>query len=457
MASSNPHSIVEPQRSTDVAHECDLCIIGGSCTGVFAAVRAARLGLSVCVVEQNVIFGGVATAAQVNEWHSIYDVNFDRPIIAGLTMELIDRLRKRGAVKELPKGGRGQFRFNSAEMAGELDALVREHKIRPFLRATCVAAVREGNRLTAAIIEDKSGRRAIRARAFIDASGDGDLLRRAGFAAYQPAELQPVNLQALLAGLERVPVDGGPGAIWVSVRDLAEQHGYPLANSTPWLFEYAGVPEVTNVFGPRVSGVDASDADQATAAVMNGRHFIRALTDMIAARHGTRVPIVAWAHALSVRQTWQAHCLHTLTGDELLTGQSFPDAIANGTYPVDIHHPGGTVLRYLDGREEVIERTGGATWGRWRAEGTPSPRCYHVPYRSLVPKDADNLWIAGRLIDADRDAYGGVRVMVNMNQTGEAAGTAAALALEQGVAPRDVDITRLRHRLAEGGSIILNA
>jgi len=392
----------------------------------------------------------------VNEWHSIYDAQFDRPIIGGLTIELIDRLRMRGAVRDLPKGGRGQFRFNSAEMAGELDAMVTENRIRPFLRTTCVSAITSPRHVDAVVVENKSGRSAIRARMFIDASGDGDLLRHAGFGAYQAPELQPVNLQALVGGFGRLS-EKHPGVnFWNRVRHLSEQFGYPLTTSSPWLFDYPGVPEVTNIFGPRVSGVDGSNGDDVTDALINGRRYIRALTDMADAEFGVRLPIVAWAQALSVRQTWQAKCLHRLTGVELLAGTSFPDAILNGTYPVDIHHARGTLLRYLDGREEIIDRDGSRTWGRWRDESTPTPACYHVPYRSIVPRESDNLLVAGRLIDADPDAYGGVRVMVNMNQTGEAAGVAATIAINDSVPIAQVDPSRLRTALADGGSIVLH-
>jgi len=447
--------IEEPARSVPVAHDCDLCVVGGSCTGVFAAVRAARLGLSVCVVEQNVIFGGVATAAQVNEWHSIYDANFQTVVIGGLTIELIDRLKKRDAVRELPRGGRGQFRFNSAEMAGELDRLVVENNIRPFLRATCVGAVRDGERIRAVVIEDKSGRRAIAARFFIDASGDGDLLRRAGFGAYQAQQLQPVNLQAVVANFDAARAEAPDGDWWKSVRDLSEQHGYPTTTASPWPFDVPGAPGLTNVFGPRVSGVDGSNADHVTTALINGRSYVRALADMTRARLNVPLPIVAWAQALAVRQTWQAKCHHQLTGDELLGGVKFDDAIANGTYPVDVHHPGGTYLRYLDGREEIVGPDGSHRWGRWRDASTPTPRCYHVPYRAILPKDAANLLVAGRLLDADADAFGGVRVMVNMNQTGEAAGVASVIALRTTNDVRTIDIGNLRRTLGEGGSVVV--
>lgn len=444
-------TIAEPAMATAVVCESDLCVVGGSCTGVFAAVRAARLGLTVALVEQNVILGGTATAAQVNEWHSTLDANHENVIIGGLTQEVITRLRRRNAVQDVVPIQRGQFRFNSAELAVELDELVREHKIRVFLGARCVAAVREGELVRAVIIEDKSGRRAIRSHVFIDASGDGDLLRRAGFKAYQHSKLQPVNLQALVTGLDKVKST----EIWKDVRHLAEEFDYPLATSTPWFFNYPGAEHLVNIFGARLNGIDASDADQLTQAYSEARRLHRAFLDMVQAEFGVRANVAAWSHAMGVRDTWHARCRHQLTGQELLEGRDFADAIGNGTYPVDIHHPEGTILRYIDGREEIVARDGSHAFGRWKPEGEATPSCYHIPYSCLVPVDAGNLLVAGRLLDADREGFAGVRVMVNCNQTGEAAGVAAALAVQRGVSVGDVDVVELREALAQGGSIVL--
>jgi len=442
-------TIHEPAREVPVVHECDVLVIGGSCTGVFAAVRAARLGTSVAIVEHNVLFGGMATAAMVNEWHSTLDVHGKESIIAGLTGEVIERLKKRDAVSEISPVHRIQYRFNSAELAGELDRLVVEHKVRPFLSAKFVATVGEGGTIDAAIIEDKNGRRAIRAKVFIDASGDGDLVRRSGFEAYQSSQLQPVTLVALMGGLRDLK------DVWKTVLPLAEKHGYPSDTSFPWIHAWPGTTDLCNVYGPRLNGVDASDADALSETLLRARQMHRALADMVQEAFGQRPSLAGWAHALGVRETWHARCLHQLTGDELLNGHAFPDAIANGVYPVDIHHPGGTVLRYLDGRLEIVEKSGARRWGRWRDESLPTPRCYHVPYRSLVPRGSQNVLVAGRVLDADRDAFAGVRVMVNMNQTGEAAGVAAWLAIDSGTSVAEVDVPMLRQKLGEGGSVVL--
>jgi hypothetical protein len=445
-------SITEPARQTPIVDEADLCIVGGSCTGVFAAVRAARLGLKVAVIEAHTLFGGMAVAAQVNVWNSTLDAHHKNRIIGGLTLEVVERLRTRGALHEVPPGTRNQFFFNSAELAVELDELIVEHKIRPFLSTRVVAAVCEGDRVKVVIIEDKSGRRAIRARQFIDASGDGDLIRHAGFAAYQRDKLQPANLQALIHGFAEMQGD----YLRQSIRERAEEFDYPRENSTPWLMPWPGAPEIRNAFGARLNGVDASNADDLTNTLIEARRLHRALLDMIKAESGgQQLNVVAWAHALGVRETWHARCLHQLAGDELLRGENFPDAIANGTYPIDVHSPEGTFLCYLDGREEIISADGTKKWGRWRDESTPTPRCYHIPYRSLVPQQAENVLVAGRVLDADRDAFGGVRVMVNMNQTGEAAGVAAAIALKENCNVAEVQPGVLRATLAEGGSVVL--
>jgi len=433
-------TIHEPARDVPIAYACDLCVIGGSCTGVFAAVRAARLGLSVALVEQNILLGGMATAAQVNEWHSLHDALGRNQIIKGLTSEVIEKLRLRNAVRDGVREQRGPyFLFNSAELSLELDHLIREHGIRLFLKGACVAAVREGNRIMAAVIEDKSGRRAIKARQFIDASGDGDLLRRAGFEAWQHPVLQPVSYQMLATGLGR--------GIWAQVKERVGDYGYPSDYPGPWINACPAPAELNNVYGPRLHGCDSSDADQYTAAVMESRRCHHALLEAVRGEIGSDVAAVSFAHALGIRETWHARCRHQLTAAELLNGIPCDDAIACGTYPVDIHAPEGTLLRYMDGREEFVGRDGQHTWRRWRSETDDSPLYYQIPYRCLLPETAENLLVAGRLLDADRDAFDGVRVMVNMNQTGEAAGVASALALRDDVKVGDLNPKRLQEVL----------
>jgi len=448
--------ILEPARNTPVVHEADLCVVGGSCTGVFAAVRAARLGVEVAVIENNGFFGGVATASLVNVWHSLHDVNGEKQVIGGLTAETIDRLANRDAVAQTGSVNQA-YVLNTEELKIELDLLVREAKVRPFLHTRFVAPVTEGKRLNAVIIEDKTGRRAVRARYFIDATGDGDVVHRMGLPTSKWEDLQPPTTCAILEGLSKVS-EADPDF------DLGEEvfnPAYPeaLSGGFLWGSQVTGSENLRMVAGTRVNGADCSEADRLTQAEIEGRRQVRAMLDILRnhVKRGKEVFLRGLPARIGIRETRHAGCLHTLTERELLEGRRFEDAIANGTYRVDIHHSDkeGITFRYLDGREDYVIPGKPTVHSRWLEEGEEYAPFYQIPFRSLIPQNSENVLVAGRLADADRGAYGAIRVMVNCNQTGEAAGVACALALEDTLAVSDVFVELLRKTLRDGGSIVV--
>ena len=450
----------EKPRQTPIVHECDICIVGGSCTGVFAAIRAARLGASVALIENNSFFGGVATAAKVNVWHSRYDTTGEKEIIGGLTVELIERLVRRDSARIYERSNPSRYAvFNSAEMVMELDRMVCEHKgIRPFLHTLFVDGVVEGGRMTHAIIEDKSGRRAIRARYFVDATGDADVLTRIGLPVRKDSVLQPPTMCALVSGLAGLR-KANPG--FDLARAIYDKKRFPeaLDHGFVWTAESVAFPDVTMIAGTRAWGADCSDADQLTKASIEGRRQVRAIRDILhdGFKAGEHVAVGSLPARIGVRETRHAACLHQLKEMEVLEGVRFDDAIANGSYRVDVHHPDkeGLTFRYLDGREVYVVPGKKRQERRWREKRDGSPTFYQVPYRSIVPKGSQNVLCAGRMVDADRGGFGAVRVMVNCNQMGEAAGVASFLALEAGSGVAEMDPSRLRRALAEGGSVTL--
>jgi len=208
-----------------------------------------------------------------------------------------------------------------------------------------------------------------------------------------------------------------------------------------------------------VFGADCSDADQLTRAEMEGRKQAAQIVDLLREHFfaGQGQPLVTLPAHIGIRETRHVRCLHTLTQDELLHGVRFPDAIANGVYPVDIHHADreGCTFRWLDGKEATVDAQGRWVERRWLAEGVTPATFYQIPYRCLVPNQAVNVLVAGRMIDADEGAFGAIRVMVNGNQTGEAAGTACALALRARKPVGEVDGTSLRETLRAHGAAVL--
>lgn len=448
--------IREEPRETPVVGDCDLCVIGGSCTGVFAAVAAARLGASVCLVENAGYFGGVATLSLVNIWHSVFDTANQQTIIGGLTTEVIERLKRRNAVIVYPPNTSRHFVFNSAELAIELDELVQEAKIRPFLHTRFVSPIVQEGRVMAAVIEDKTGRRAIRAKYFVDATGDADLVARCGLPTRRDSEIQPPTTCAIVVGLDEVAKQNKGFNLGKAVFDPklpnALKHGFL------WSAEVPGVPKARMLAGTRVHAADCSDADQLTQAEIEGRRQLRAMCDIVRQNYagGESLGIATIPARLGIRESRHAECLHTLTEAEVLNGTRFPDAIANGSYRVDIHYPDrpGLVFRYLDGTEEYVVPGQPTKRTRWRPKTDENPTFYQIPYRCLVPRGTQNVLVAGRMLDADRGAFGAVRVMVNCNQMGQAAGTAAYLALREGIGVAEVSPDKLRACLKDQGAVI---
>ena len=209
--------------------------------------------------------------------------------------------------------------------------------------------------------------------------------------------------------------------------------------------------------GTRVYNVNCSIADDLTRAEIEGRRQIRAISDMIR-KYGknTKLGLVALPSYIGIRETRHIKCLYQVTDDDALFGKRFNDAIANGSYRLDIHHQEkpGLTFKYLDGTE-IYSRPGYPDEKkRWREKLPVDPTFYQIPLRSLIPLKYDNLIIAGRMLDASIVAFSGIRVMVNMNQLGEAAGITSYLALHQNKNIRDINSDEVRSLLAKGGSII---
>jgi hypothetical protein len=442
--------ITEPPRQTDVRYDCDVCVLGGSCTGVFAAVRAARLGAKVVLVERMGSFGGVATISLVNVWHSPKDTIHQRPIIGGLTVEVMERLKKRDAVIDRPNDPSWVWAFNPYELMIELDRLVLEHEITPLLHTAFVAPHVVDGKLDAVFVENKSGRCAIKAKYFIDATGDGDLAHRAGLPTYKASHLLPSTTCAMISGWK--PEVRQP------LTDLVAKYGPDLGMPKGFIW---GAPVIgTDMYmlaGTRVK-FDPSLGDEFSRSEIEGRRQVAIIME-IAKKHlpQHKLALAGLPARIGLRESRHVTCGHKLTGEEVLHGVRFDDAIANGSYRVDIHHVDkpGITFRYLDGTETYLVPGEPNVQGRWRDPIAKDPTFYQIPYRSMLPGQFPNLLIAGRMIDADPQAHAAIRVMVNMNQTGEAAGVASVLAMRSTQDVRTIDVSKLRHELAAGGSVII--
>jgi hypothetical protein len=272
----------------------------------------------------------------------------------------------------------------------------------------------------------------IRPKVVIDASGDLDLLARAGASflplgegeALQPATMMfrfgPIDYQRFdaLSGeeLQRLAKRGvEEGAL-----ARAALHQSPIPGTRDGWFNIS-----------RVS-VDATDPLALSAAEMEGRRQAFAAAGFLAAS----VPgcekgrLVALAPQLGIRESRRIRGEYILAGDDLRSARHFPDAIAAGAYPIDIHPAKGAGLSF---------------------ETLGEDHSYEIPYRCLVPADFDNVLVAGRGISCGHDAHGATRVMPSTMAIGQAAGTAAAMMAQSASSARAIPTDALRARLREAG------
>ncbi|HEY9249995.1 MAG TPA: FAD-dependent oxidoreductase, partial [Rariglobus sp.] len=208
----------------------------------------------------------------------------------------------------------------------------------------------------------------------------------------------------------------------------------------------------------RIHGINPAEADDLTQGEIEGRRQVRAIMDILReAAPDSRLALEALPSRLGLRESRHIRSPYQLTGDDVLSGRAFDDTIARGSYRVDVHHQDkpGITLRYLDGTEEYCRPGFPTARSRWRP-GTPvNPTFYQIPFRSLLPVNGpDNVIVAGRMLDVDPIAHAAVRVMVNMNQTGEAAGVAAVCALETNTPLAALEVQTLRAKLIAGGSAL---
>lgn len=446
--------IKEPAKNIPVVAQADVCVVGGSCTGLFAAVRAARLGLKVVLIEKQGSLGGVATNGLVNIWHSLYDANWDKQVIAGLTYETILRLQRKGDILSYKGNESVGYRFNPQQLKVELDNFAKQENIKLYLHSYFSSVVTEGDKITAVIMENKDGRVAVKASFVIDATGDGDVARGLNIPSYTFDQVQPPTSCFLLQG----NMDG------VNVNKLVHQHGseFGLEDDWGWSGIVPACKNITMRADGHVFNVLCSKADDLTYSEIKGREQMHAFVSLLKkyGRKDTEYNVVATCGMIGIRDTLHFETKYKANEMDLLLGKRYDDAVLNGTYRIDIHHSDsmGITFKYLDGRVVTMYGKGTKTEeSNWREQlnikGEPASY-YQLPFSVLVGEKYANFIAVGRMINADIGAFGALRVMVNLNQLGEAAGVAAFLSLNSNQTIQQVDGIKVRKLLKNGGSAL---
>lgn len=419
-----------------MAEEFDVIVAGGGAGGVGAALGAAKTGARVALVERFGFLGGAATNAQVLAYCGFFHQG-DDPIqaVAGAGEEVLDKLRGLGLdcrPYHSETTGNWIVLLEPERLKLALDRLCADHGIEVRLHARVTAAEREGAQLLSLTAEGPGGPERLRARAFVDASGDAQLAMAAGLpmrVGDGEGRIQAYTMPLRISGLDpetRISRDDIKRAVKTYNRgsndpihrtDGGIYTRVPGSRDFWWLIVDREIPELT--------------AAAYTRAEQRAREMAMALTDVL--RDTAPGFEGAWlaqtGPQIGVRETRHPAARAEVTRTDVREGRLRDDGIARAAWPIELHGEAGRPL---------YERVGGAGY-------------YHVPYGAICAEGVDNLWYAGRVIGADPMAYGSIRVMGTAFATGEAAGVAAALAARDAQAPT---ADTVRDMLAAQGALL---
>ena len=423
-------------RRADVIADVDVCVAGGGPAGLGAALAAARLGASVCLLERHGFLGGNFTAASVGTVCGLYvgsGGSFDY-VTRGIAEEIAEALKAQGsAMGPMPFKGTAVLLYVPWAAKRLFDHLVTgQPNIRLLLHALMSEVVRDGDRVEAVIVASKRGPQAVRAKAFIDATGDADLVVFAGGAWEMgaPGQRQHASMQFLLEHADdATALSQGIAALAGAIEEhgghLSRDGGAVIPTFRPGEF----IGAMTRVRRADGEPLDVTDLDDATYGELEGRRLAEEAARFVI----EHVPGFSGAFLsdtapnLGVRETRRVVGDYVLTGADVQGMARFPDAVAAGAWPQE-YHVAGRSTEYVN---------------------LPDGGYYQIPLRSLRPRGLSNVWAAGRCISADHDALASTRVMAPSLTLGQAAGTAAVLDLRG-----DGESDHVRDALVEQGAFL---
>jgi ribulose 1,5-bisphosphate synthetase/thiazole synthase len=437
---NNGH-LTEHLHTPFIADEYDVIVAGGGASGLIAAISASRAGARTLLLEHANCLGGTGTYGMVAQWIGFF--NRDRQVVGGIAEELTRLVVKLGGSEGFKQYLMAEasahpvplvhFAFNPETVKIACDKIAMEAGLSLRLHSRVVAPILEESRVKGVVVEDAGGRSAISARIVVDATGDACVAHAAGVELADPEVKSKRDAQpfTLMFRLSNVDVPAFRAIPREEKRALALQ-GVAEKKIFWESLSFCSTPGNTDAIClmSRVSGFDATNPDDLTNAEIEGRRQIGSIVGFLKENVAgfDKAVLAAIAGHIGVRETRRIVGQYTLSEDDILSHRRFPDSIALGAGPLDIHEAGGTGIS-LHVPEQPFE----------------------IPMRCLIPSRVDGLLVTGRAISATRGANGGARHMATAMALGEAAGVLAAL---RATSAEEVDAEHVRSILRDRGGYV---
>lgn len=441
------------ERKIEIKGHFNVIVIGGGSAGICASMAAAGSGASTLLIEKGGYLGGIGTSGAMVEFGPIRKQG--KRILGGIPYEIMKEMRKFGGA-ELRTEEHEDLLFTPESFASVSMEMCLNAGVEMLLHTRFIDCVVSEGKIEYIIVDNKEGTFAYAADIFIDCSGDGDVFFKAGLD-YQTGresdnKTQPMTLVFFVENVdyarfrqEVCRCAGGDNDAYFleKVRTGKRKGTFKIPIERPG--SVGPVPKIGRPYdlsccevfinGTNIMNHNGVDAKELTEAEIVCRRQVYDLYGFFKAE----IPgfencyISHVADSIGVRETRKLKGKHILSMDDLMSYKYFDDTIAIGFNMIDIHQVEG------EGFDLYHMEDG---------------KFYSIPYNSLISDKISNLITAGRCISATHEAIGAIRVMVNTMPVGEAAGTAAGIAVKHGYRVQEVDIDELRTTLLKNQVIL---
>lgn len=415
----------------------DVIIVGGGFAGVAAAIGAARHGAKTLLIEKYNCLGGAACFDLVypfmRYWTKMPETGERKMLSRGIFEEIVDRMTE--------LCGKGEYylqNFNTEYLKVVLNRMTEENGVDVLYGTSVVKTDRTAGKLNEITIYNVGGLSTLTASVYVDATGDANIAAMSGFPYRLGREsdslCQPMTLCFRMVNVDMDLFLAQRADISPLYKKYQAEGKIKNPREDVLTFIYT-IPGVIHFNTTRVVKLNPTDAADVTKAEFIAREQIIELVDFLKANFSAfaNAQLMSSGIQIGARESRMIDGLHILTKDEIVACTKFADGISACNYDIDIHSPDGSGTSHYY---------------------FPEGQYYTIPYGCLVPQGADNLLVTGRCISVDHDAQASVRIMPTCCTLGEAAGVAAAMAVQNGCSVARIDTDALRDLLRRDNVVV---
>lgn len=438
----------DPGHNFPVFAEVDALVVGGGAAGVAAAETIGRNGRQVLLIERYGFCGGGAVAGLSGTICGLYMSTDSHNAVPEQTVfGFADRFRQRmidmgGLTDPIKYGKTWTVTHDPLIWREAADSFLQDANVQILYHCQVVGVIMDGDRFRGVIVNSKSGLGAVHSKRIVDASGDADVIYRAGFKTSKGRDgvIQNPTMIFRVGGIDVNAFNEYWGEDSISPKKVinqlidADPSGKVLPRKKIWIFNTSRPDELmvnaTRILGRDGRDLDVTDPVDHSEGELTAREQVRAYHSFLR----DNVPgcenafVVDTGVEIGIRQTRSIAGIKTLSNEDVTERRKFSDGIVRSPWPIELH----------SGDKPYVE---------WLLDDY-----YEVPYGTLVPETGENLIVAGRCLSSEHEALASCRVTAQCFGYGHAAGLATIQSLNEDQAFREMSGEDLRHILNRDGA-----